>query len=184
MDNLQTRFNKSIKSELQQKLGIKNPMATPKLVKIVVNMGVKDAVSDKKNIERAGKAMEIITGQKAKVAKAKKSVASFKLRQGDPIGVVVTLRGKRMYDFYEKLISIVFPRLKDFHGISRTSFDGQGNYAIGFSEYAVFPEVDPATVERVQGLEVSIVTSAVSDQDALSLLEILGTPFQKEGRSR
>lgn len=158
-------------------------MATPKLVKIVVNMGVKDAVADKKNIERAAKAMEQITGQKPKVAKAKKSVASFKLRQGDPIGVVVTLRGKRMYDFYEKLISIVFPRLKDFHGISRTSFDGNGNYALGFSEYAVFPEIDPSTVERVQGLEVVVVTSATNDKDALTLLEVMGTPFEKEVQS-
>jgi len=184
MDNLQTRYNKTIKAELQQKLGVKNPMATPKLVKIVVNMGVKDAVADKKNIERASKALEQITGQKARVAKAKKSIAAFKLREGDPIGVVVTLRGKRMYDFYEKLVSIVFPRIKDFHGISRKSFDGRGNYAIGFSEYAVFPEVDPATVERVQGLEVSVVTSATTDHDALTLLEILGTPFQKEGGVR
>jgi len=180
MDNLQTRFNKKIKLDLQQKLGVKNPMATPKLVKIVVNMGVKDAVADKKNIERAGKALEQITGQKPRIAKAKKSVASFKLREGDPIGVVVTLRGKRMYDFYEKLVSIVFPRLKDFHGINRNSFDGRGNYAIGFSEYAVFPEVDPSTVERVQGLEVIVVTSATKDSDALTLLEILGTPFKKE----
>jgi large subunit ribosomal protein L5 len=184
MENLQTRYNKTIKTELQQKLGVKNPMATPKLTKIVVNMGVRDAVADKKNIERAGKAMEQITGQKAKVAKAKKSIASFKLRQGEPIGVVVTLRGKRMYDFYEKLISIVFPRLKDFHGISRTSFDGRGNYAIGFTEYAVFPEIDPATVERVQGLEVNVVTSATNNNDALALLEALGTPFQKEGGAR
>ena len=109
MEALQTRYQKTIKAELQQKLGVKNPMATPKLTKIVVNMGVKDAVADKKNIERAAKAMEQITGQKPRIAKAKKSVAAFKLREGDPIGVVVTLRGKRMYDFYEKLVSIVFP---------------------------------------------------------------------------
>ncbi len=155
-------------------------MATPRLLKIVVNMGVKDAVADKKNIERAAKAIETITGQKAKIAKAKKSVASFKLREGEPIGVVVTLRGKRMYDFYEKLITIVFPRIKDFHGISRKSFDGHGNYALGFGEYAVFPEIDPSTVERVQGLEVVVVTSATTDKDALTLLESLGTPFEKE----
>lgn len=183
MEPLQHRYQKTIKQELQQKIGVKNPMATPKLVKIVVNMGVKDAVADKKNIERAAKAMEQITGQKAKIAKAKKSVASFKLREGDPIGVVVTLRGKRMYDFYEKLVTIVFPRLKDFHGISRTSFDGNGNYALGFSEYAVFPEIDPSTVERVQGVEVVVVTSATTDKNALALLESLGTPFEKEAVS-
>ncbi|HVZ58230.1 MAG TPA: 50S ribosomal protein L5 [Patescibacteria group bacterium] len=184
MENLQTRYSTTIKSELQRKLGINNPMAVPKLTKIVVNMGVKDAVADKKNIERAASALSQITGQKARIARAKKSVASFKLRQGDPIGVVVTLRGKRMYDFYEKMISIVFPRIKDFHGISRTSFDGRGNYSLGFSEYTVFPEIDPATVERVQGLEIVVVTSTPHNDQALALLEALGTPFEKEAATR
>lgn len=180
MENLQTRYNTIVKPKLQKTRGIKNPMAVPKLVKIVVNMGVKDAVADKKNIERALLALSQITGQKPKIARAKKSIASFKLRQGDPIGVVVTLRGKRMYDFFEKLISIVLPRLKDFHGISRASFDGHGNYTLGLSEHTVFPEIDPASVEKVQGLEIVIVTSAATDQDALALLEELGTPFEKE----
>jgi len=180
MENLQTRFKKTIAKDLQQKLGIKNPMATPRLIKVVVNMGVKDAIADKKNIERAAGALGQLTGQKPRIAKAKKSVAAFKLREGDPIGVAVTMRGKRMYDFYEKLISIVLPRLKDFHGISRRSFDGRGNYTLGFPEYAVFPEIDQASVEKMQGLEVVIVTSATTDEQALALLEILGTPFQKE----
>lgn len=184
MENLQTRYSKSLRSELAQKLGVKNPMATPKLVKIVVNMGVKDAVADKKNIERAATALSQITGQKAKVTRAKKSVASFKLREGEPIGVVATLRGKRMYDFFEKLVTIVFPRLKDFHGISRDSFDGQGNYTLGFSEYAVFPEIDPSTVEKIQGLEVVIVTSTRKDNEGLALLEALGTPFAKERETK
>lgn len=184
MDNLQTTYNQKIRTELQEKIGVKNPMATPKLVKIVVNMGVKDAVADKKNIERAANALSQITGQKPRIARAKKSIASFKLRQGDPIGVVVTLRGKRMYDFFEKLVTIVLPRLKDFHGISRTSFDGRGNYTLGFSEYAVFPEIDPASVEKVQGLEMVIVTSATNNEDAFALLEALGTPFEKEGGTR
>ena len=127
-------------------------MATPKLVKIVVNMGVKDAVADKKNIERAAAALSQITGQKAKVTRAKKSVASFKLREGEPIGVVATLRGKRMYDFFEKLVTIVFPRLKDFHGISRNSFDGQGNYTLGFSEYAVFRRLIHQLLRKYRGL--------------------------------
>lgn len=180
MENLQTRYTKTMRQDLKERLGVKNPMATPKLVKIVVNMGVKDAVADKKNIERAATALGQITGQKARVARAKKSIASFKLRQGDPIGVMVTLRGKRMYDFYEKLISIVLPRLKDFRGISRTSFDGRGNYTLGLSEFTVFPEIDPATVEKVQGLEVVVVTSAEDNASALTLLEALGTPFVKE----
>lgn len=184
MDNLQTRFNKTIRKELAQKLGKKNPMATPGLVKIVVNMGVKDAIADKKNIERAGNALMQVTGQKAKVTRAKKSIAAFKLREGDAIGVAVTLRGARMYNFFEKLVTIVLPRIRDFHGISKKSFDGHGNYSLGFPEYAVFPEIDPSTVERVQGMEIVIVTSATNDADALALLEILGAPFEKEGGRR
>ncbi len=181
MENLQKRYINKIRKELQEKLKIKNPMATPKLVKIVVNMGVKDAAIDKKNIDRASAALAKITGQKPKIARARKSIASFKIRQGDPIGVMVTLRGKRMYDFFEKLTSIVLPRLKDFHGVSRKSFDGKGNYTLGLSEYTVFPEIDPATVERVQGLEIVFVTTARNDEEGLALLEALGMPFAKEG---
>lgn len=180
MTALQENYTKTIQPKLQQDLKIKNPMATPRLEKIVVNMGVKDAVADKKNIERAQQVMATITGQKPRIAKARKSIASFKLRAGDPIGVMVTLRGKRMYDFYEKLVNVVLPRLKDFHGVKRTSFDGQGNYTLGFSEYAVFPEIDPASVEKVQGLEIVMVTSARTDGEGLALLEALGMPFVKE----
>lgn len=180
MDRLQVEYTKTIQPKLQKDLKIKNPMATPRLQKIVVNMGVKDAVADKKNIERATQAIATITGQKARVAKAKKSIAAFKLRQGDPIGAMVTLRGARMYDFLEKLITVVLPRLKDFHGVRRTSFDGQGNYTLGFSEYAVFPEVDPMTVERVQGVEMVIVTSSTTNEQGMALLESLGMPFVKE----
>ena len=180
MDTLQSRYKNTIKAELQKKLDIKNVMATPKITKIVVNMGVKDAVVDKKNVEKAVVIMSQITGQKSRVAKAKKSIAAFKLREGEPIGVAVTLRGERMYNFLDKLITIVFPRLKDFRGISKGSFDGRGNYTLGFTEYAVFPEIDPATVEKLQGLEVVIVTSAVNNKDGLGLLEALGMPFEKE----
>lgn len=184
MENLQVHYQNTIAKDLQQKLHIKNPMATPRLLKVVVNMGVKDAVSDKKNIERAEKALTQITGQKPKITRAKKSIATFKLREGEPIGVMVTLRGKRMYAFIHKLITVVLPRIKDFHGIKRTSFDGRGNYAIGFSEYTMFPEIDPASVERMQGLEIVITTTASSDDDGLALLEGLGMPFQKEGGRR
>ncbi|HZE87265.1 MAG TPA: 50S ribosomal protein L5 [Methylomirabilota bacterium] len=177
---LQEQFKTTIAKNLQQKLAIKNPMALPRLSKIVVNIGVKDAVADKKNIERMNVAVAQITGQKPKVAKAKKSIASFKVREGDAIGVVVTIRGKRMYAFFDKLVKIVLPRIKDFRGVRRTSFDGQGNYTLGLHEYSVFPEIDPASVERLQGMEIVIVTTARTNEEGIALLEALGTPFVKE----
>lgn len=180
--SLRQDYTKTIAPKLKDQLGLKNVMSTPRLVKIVVNMGVKDAVSDKKNIERAEKALAQITGQKPKIARAKKSIASFKLREGDAIGVMVTLRGKRMYQFYEKLVKVVLPRLRDFHGVRRTSFDGRGNYTLGFLEYSVFPEIDMASVERVQGLEVAIVTSGRTNEEGIALLESLGMPFVKEAK--
>lgn len=179
MQTLQEQFNKTIVSDLKQKLRVSNVMAVPRLVKIVINMGVKDAVADKKNIERAAKALSTITGQKPKIVKAKKSIASFKLREGDEIGAVVTLRGKRMYMFFDRLVKIVLPRLRDFHGVSRKSFDGLGNYALGLSEYAVFPEIDPASVERMQGMEIIFVTTAGDSATGIALLEAMGMPFQK-----
>ncbi|MBI2431091.1 MAG: 50S ribosomal protein L5 [Candidatus Levybacteria bacterium] len=164
---------------LQEKLGIKNPMAVPRLSKIVVNIGVKDAVSDKKNMEKVLSILPEITGQKPKVARAKKSIAGFKLREKDAIGAVVTLRGKRMYDFFVKLVNIVLPRLRDFHGVGRGHFDGHGNYTLGFTEHTVFPEIDLGKVDKVFGLEVVIVTTAKNDKEGLILLEMLGMPFQK-----
>ncbi len=174
-----TKYQSEIMPLLEKELGIKNKMAVPKLKKIVVNIGIKDALSDKKNVEVAQQALETITGQKAKVTKAKKSIATFKLREGDKIGVMVTLRGKRMYDFYEKLVRIVLPRLRDFRGVSVKSFDGRGNYSLGFSETIVFPEIDPSRIERVQGLEISIVTSATNNEEGEKLLRALGMPFKK-----
>ena len=186
MDNqsLQERYKTTIAKQLQEKLGIKNPMALPRLSKIVVNMGVKDAVADKKNIEKMSVALTQITGQKPRVARAKKAIASFKLREGDAIGVVVTLRGKRMYNFFDKIVRIVLPRIKDFRGVKRTSFDGQGNYTLGLYEYSVFPEIDPASVERLQGMEIVIVTTARTNEEGFALLEALGMPFAKEGAAR
>lgn len=181
---LQERYTTTIAKELQEKLGIKNVMALPKLSKIVLNIGVKDAVADKKNIEKMTVVLGQISGQKPRVAKAKKAIASFKLRQGDPIGVVVTLRGKRMYAFFDKLVRIVLPRIKDFRGVRRTNFDGQGNYTLGLYEYSVFPEIDPGSVEKLQGMEVVIVTTARNNEEGLALLEALGTPFVKEGATR
>ena len=183
MDTLQEKYIKTLVKELQSELGIKNVMAIPHLTKIVVNIGVKDAVADKKNVERAVNALEIITGQHPKISKAKKSIATFKLRQGDAIGTSVTLRGKRMYSFFEKLVNVVLPRLKDFRGVSSSSFDGRGNYTLGFSEYSVFPEIDPSTIERMQGLEIVIVTSASDNTQGHALLTKLGMPFEKGGKA-
>lgn len=184
METLRTQYTKTITKSLQEELKVKNVMAVPALKKIVVNMGVKDAISDKKTVEKMALVLGQITGQKARVNKAKKSIATFKLREGDPIGVMVTLRGARMYEFYEKLVQVVLPRLRDFHGVSAKSFDGRGNYALGMVEYAVFPEIDPSTVERMQGLEIIIVTSSPDNKGARLLLEKLGMPFEKEGGRR
>jgi large subunit ribosomal protein L5 len=182
MTELQENYKKEVMPKLTKELGIKNVMALPKLTKIVVNMGVKDAVSDKKVIEKMGVALAIVTGQKAKPTQAKKAIAGFKVRQGDTIGLVVTLRGKRMYDFLDRLIKIVLPRIKDFRGVPRTSFDGRGNYTLGFHEYSTFPEIDPASVERLQGMEMIFVTTAQTNDHGLKLLEAMGMPFTKEAQ--
>ena len=180
INSLQESFKKELAKKLQEDLGIKNPNAIPALFKIVLNMGVKDALSDKKNIEKASETLSLIAGQKPRIMKAKKSIASFKLREGDEIGLMVTLRGKRMYDFYQKLTTIVFPRIRDFHGVKKESFDGHGNYTLGFEESAVFSEIDPSRVEKVQGLEISIVTTAKDDKEGYALLKALGMPFKKD----
>ena len=179
MNNLQAKFKKEIAQALQKDLRMKNIMAVPALSKIVVNMGVKDAIADKKNIEKASAIMAQVTGQKPKWAKAKKSISSFKLREGDKIGLVVTLRGRKMYDFFERLISVVMPRFRDFHGARKESFDGNGNYSLGFTESTVFPEIDPGKIDKVQGFEVTIVTTAADDKSGFALLKALGMPFAK-----
>lgn len=179
MDTLQNRFKKQIAGELQKELGITNPMAVPAISKIVINMGVKDALLDKKNIEKATAVMAQITGQKPKWTTAKKSISSFKLREGDKIGLVVTLRSKKMYDFFERLISIVMPRFRDFHGVKKNSFDGNGNYTLGFTESTVFPEIDPGKIDKIQGFEISIVTTAKNDKTSFALLKSMGMPFEK-----
>lgn len=179
MNNLQVKFNKEIAGALQKELSLTNVMAVPALSKIVVNMGVKDAIADKKNIEKAAVIMGQVTGQKPKWASAKKSISAFKLREGDKIGLVVTLRGKKMYDFLERLISVVMPRFRDFHGVRKTSFDGNGNYTLGFTESTVFPEIDPGKIDKIQGFEVTVVTTAGDDKGAFALLKALGMPFVK-----
>ena len=179
LNTLQEKFNTEIVKQLQESLGIKNVSAVPALSKIVINMGVKDALADKKNIEKAAESLAQIAGQKPRVMKAKKSIASFKLREGDEIGLMVTLRGKRMYDFYQKLVTIIFPRFRDFHGVKKESFDGRGNYTLGFTESTVFPEIDASKVEKIQGLEISIVTTAKDNTQGFELLKALGMPFVK-----
>jgi large subunit ribosomal protein L5 len=178
--DLQEKYNKEVVAKLQKDLGVKNPMALPRLQKIVLNMGVKDAVSDKKLIEKMAVALGQVSGQKPKVTRAKKAIAGFKLRQGDAIGLVVTLRGKRMYAFLDRMISIVLPRLKDFRGVKRTSFDVRGNYTLGLYEYSVFPEIDPASVDRLQGMEIVFVMTAKDKKEGFALLEAMGMPFAKE----
>ena len=179
MNTLQEKYKTEIAKKLETELGIKNFHAVPALSKIVVNMGVKDATADKKNMEKAAEILSLITGQKPKVTKAKKSISAFKLREGEEIGLVVTLRGKRMYDFYQKLVTIIFPRFRDFHGVKKDSFDGHGNYTLGFTESTVFPEIDASKVERIQGLEITIVTTAKTNDQGFELLKALGMPFVK-----
>lgn len=180
MSTFEERFKKEIMPKLKEELGIKNLHAIPGLEKIVVNIGVKDAILDKKNIEKSGVVLQKITGQKPAVRKAKKAIATFKLRQGDEIGMTATLRGKKMYDFFEKLVAIVLPRIRDFRGVSPKSFDGRGNYSLGFSESTVFPEIDPSSIDKIQGLEITIVTTAKDDKEGFALLSILGMPFIKK----
>ncbi len=180
MSDLQKRFTEEITPALQKSLGIKNPMALPKLEKIVVNMGIKGVVADKKLIEKMSVAVSKITAQKPKTTRAKKAIAGFKIREGDALGLMVTLRGKRMYTFFDNIVKMMLPRIKDFRGVRRTSFDGAGNYTLGLHEYSVFPEIDPASVDRLQGMEIVFVTRAKDNKEGLALLEAMGIPFEKE----
>lgn len=179
MTNLKTRYDGEIRSKLKEELKLANIMAVPRLVKIVVNVGVKEAVDDKKVLDAVSSQLTAITGQKPVIRPAKKSVAAFKLRQGQPIGVSVTLRGQRMYDFLEKLIAVVLPRVRDFHGLARTSFDGHGDYSFGLAEQVVFPEIEYSQIDKIRGLEVTIHTNAGDDTKGLALLTALGVPFRK-----
>jgi len=180
-NNLREKYQQEIAPKLAQELGLKSPLAAPRMEKIVVNIGLSEAMDDKKTLETVSNDLAVITGQKPKVAKARQSIAGFKLRAGQPIGLMVTLRGRRMYDFFEKLVKVVLPRLRDFQGVSLKSFDGQGNYSLGVPEQIVFPEIDYAKVDKVRGLEVTVVTNAQTDEKAKRLLELLRMPFEKGG---
>lgn len=156
-----------------------NPMAKPRLVKVVLNVGVKEALTDKKVLDEVGEQLAAISGQKPAVRVARKSIAAFKLRAGQPIGMMVTLRGQRMRDFVQKLVTIVLPRVRDFHGVPLSGFDGQGNYTLGLKEQIVFPEIDYGKIDKIRGLEITLVTTAKSNEEGRALLEELGMPFAK-----
>ena len=175
---LRARFEKEVAGALMKELELKNPMAVPRLHKIVVNMGVGEATQNAKLIDPAVNELGQVTGQKPVVTRAKKSIAAFKVREGMPIGAMVTLRGDRMYEFFDRLVSIVLPRVRDFRGVSTKSFDGRGNYTLGLHDQLIFPEIDYAKVEKTKGMNISITTSARTDAEGLALLKQLGMPFR------
>ena len=179
MSRLLERYRKDIITEIQEEFGIKNKMAVPRLEKIIVNIGTGDAIQNIKILDAAKAELGLITGQLPATGRAKKSIAAFKLRQGMPIACYVTLRGRRMYEFYDRLVNIVLPRVRDFRGVSPNSFDGRGNYTIGMKEQLVFPEIDYTKVDRTRGMNITIVTSARTDEMALALLKKMGMPFSE-----
>lgn len=176
--DLKVRYEEEVKEALKSQFGYENVHQIPKLNKIVINMGVGEACHNSKLAETIVAQLTKIAGQKALVTKAKKSIASFKLREGMPVGAMVTLRGERMYDFLQKLICVVLPRIRDFRGISPKSFDGRGNYTLGLKEQALFPEITYEEVDLVKGMNVSVITTAETDEEARELLRLLGMPFK------
>jgi len=175
---LKDRFRKEVAPTLMKEFGLSNPMAVPHLHKIVVNMGVGEATQNAKVLDPAVNELGQITGQKPVITKAKKSIAAFKVRAGQSIGAMVTLRGDRMYEFFDRLVNVVLPRVRDFRGVSTKSFDGRGNYTLGLHDQLIFPEIDYAKVDKLKGMNVTIVTTARSDDQARSLLRHLGMPFR------
>ena len=177
---LQEQYKKEIVPKLKADLGITNPMALPRLTKIVVNCGVgREALADKKVIEKVSAQLAVITGQKPAVTRAKRAISTFKLRAGDAVGLKITLRGRLMSDFFTRLVTIALPRVRDFQGVSASGFDGQGNYTLGIAEQTIFPELDYTLVDKTRGFEVTFVTTAASDEHAKKLLSLLGMPFEK-----
>jgi len=176
---LKSRYRSEIAPALKTQFGFKNPMQIPTLVKIVVNMGVGEAARDSKLIEGAVRDLAVITGQKPQVTKSRKSIAQFKLREGQPIGAHVTMRGDRMWEFADRLLSISLPRIRDFRGLSPKQFDGKGNYTFGLTEQVVFPEIEQDKVDRPRGMDITIVTTAKNDDEGRALLKALGFPFRE-----
>jgi len=178
MARLQDQYKAEIVPKLKEKFGYRNVMQVPKLSKVVVNMGLGDAIENVKVIETAAAEIAIITGQKPVVTKARKSIANFKLREGVPIGVMVTLRRDQMYNFIDKLIAIALPRVRDFKGVSPRGFDGRGNYTLGIREQIMFPEVNYDKIDKIRGMNITIVTTARTDEEGLELLRLMGMPFR------
>jgi large subunit ribosomal protein L5 len=177
--NLREEFKTKIIKDLMNTLGYKNSLQVPALAKIVVNMGMGEAMSDSKYLDGGLNDMKSITGQKPQITRAKKSIATYKIREGGPVGCIVTLRGRRMYDFFSKLVNFVLPRLRDFKGVSPKSFDGRGSYNLGLKEQIVFPEIKYDKVDNVRGMDIAIVTTAKTNKEGLELLKALGMPFRK-----
>ena len=176
---LRERYEKEVRSGLMKELGFTNPMQAPKLEKIVVNMGLGEAINNGKIIDASVEQLSVITGQKPVVTKARKSIANFKLRQGQSIGAMVTLRGDRMYEFFDRLVSVALPRVRDFKGVSPKAFDGKGNYTLGVREQIIFPEINYDKVEKIKGLNITVVTTARNDEEGRALLRHLGMPFRQ-----
>ena len=181
---LRQRYDAEIVKAMTEKFGYENPMQVPKLEKITLNMGVGEASQDKKKVQTAAEEMELIAGQKPVITKAKKSIAQFKLREGMPIGCKVTLRRERMYEFLDRLITIAMPRIRDFRGVSATSFDGRGNYAMGLKEQIIFPEINYDRIDTVRGMDVIVTTTARTDEEARELLKLFGFPFPIEAQEK
>jgi len=184
LPRLKQRYREEIRDALQKEFGFDNVMQIPGVVKVVVNMGVGDAARDAKLINGAVNDLSLITGQKPEIRKARKSIAQFKLREGMPIGARVTLRGDRMWEFIDRLISIALPRIRDFRGLNPKSFDGRGNYSLGLREQIIFPEIDYDSINQIRGLDVAITTTATNDVEARALLDALGFPFASDGGNR
>ncbi len=180
MSRLRDIYKKEAVPALTRQFNYKNVMAVPRLVKINVNMGLGEAIANAKILDSAADELAAITGQRPVVTKAKKSIAAFKLRQGMPIGITVTLRGDRMYEFFDRLVNIALPRVRDFRGVSSRSFDGRGNYTLGLRDQLIFPEIDYGKVDKARGMNVTIVTTAGSDDEAYALLGLMGMPFAKK----
>jgi large subunit ribosomal protein L5 len=180
---LKTRYNEEIRPQLVERFGYTTPMQAPRIEKVTVNMGVGDAKQDSKFLDAASEQLATITGQKPNIRRARKSIAQFKVREGMPVGLAVTLRSERGYEFLDRLMSIAIPRIRDFRGLNPRAFDGRGNYSMGVREQIIFPEIDYDEIDQVRGLDITITTSARTDEEAFALLVAFGMPFSKEGRT-
>jgi large subunit ribosomal protein L5 len=183
MPNLKERYRSEVVSQLRERFGYRNIMQVPKITKIVINVGLGEALQNAKALDNAARDISVITGQKPIITRARKSIATFKLRAGNPIGVKVTLRGERMWSFLDRLFSIALPRQRDFRGVSPDAFDGRGNYSLGLREQLVWPEIVYDSIDKVRGMEITIVTTAQTDEEARELLRLLGMPFARQARA-